>query len=104
MQIKERLKMTWDRQKIYADKRRKPLEFNVDDRVLLKFYASNLKKYLADTDLQVCLDEIKIDDKLYFIEEPVEIVDKDVKKLKQTWIPLVKVRWNSWQGSEFNWE
>ncbi|GKD14116.1 hypothetical protein Tco_1198523, partial [Tanacetum coccineum] len=129
MQIKERLKTARYHQKSYADKRRKPLEFNVGDRVLLKvspwkgvvrfgkngklalryvglfeivervglvayrlrlpqelsciydtFHVSNLKKCLADSDLQVPLEEIKIDDKLYFIEEPVEIVDRQVKK------------------------
>nr|GEU70563.1 hypothetical protein [Tanacetum cinerariifolium] len=85
VQIKEMLKTTRSRQKSYADKRRKPLEFKVKDRVLLK-------KYLADSDLQVPLEEIKIDDKLYFVEEPVEIVDKQVKKLKRSWIPIVKVR------------
>ncbi|GJX56579.1 hypothetical protein Tco_0286476, partial [Tanacetum coccineum] len=153
MQIKERLKTARDRQKSYADKRRKPLEFNVGDRVLLKvspwkgvvrfgkkgklapqyvgpfeivervgpvayrlrlpqklscihdtFNVSNLKKCLTDSDLQVPLEEIKIDDKLYFIEEHVEIVNKEVKKLKRSWIPLVKVRWNSRRGAEFTWE
>ncbi|GJS82975.1 putative reverse transcriptase domain-containing protein [Tanacetum coccineum] len=58
-------------------------------------------KCLADTDLQVPLEEIKIDDKLYFIKEPFEIMDREVKKLKQSWIPLVKVDWNSKQGAEF---
>nr|GFA25034.1 putative reverse transcriptase domain-containing protein [Tanacetum cinerariifolium] len=67
----------------YADKRCKPIEFKVGD------------------DLQVPLEEIKIDDKLYFIEEPVEIVDREVKMFKRSWIPIVKVRWNSRQGAEF---
>ncbi|GKD95905.1 hypothetical protein Tco_1379802, partial [Tanacetum coccineum] len=75
-------------QKSYADKRRKPLEFKVGDRVLLK----------------VPLDEIKIDENLRFVEEPIEIVERDVKKLKQRRIPLVKVRWNSRQGAEYTWE
>ncbi|GKB93391.1 putative reverse transcriptase domain-containing protein [Tanacetum coccineum] len=61
------------------------------------------KGKLAPQDRRVPLEEIKID-KLYFIEEPVEIVDREVKKLKRSWIPLVKVRWNSRQGAEFNWE
>nr|GEY99113.1 putative reverse transcriptase domain-containing protein [Tanacetum cinerariifolium] len=127
MQIKERLKMARDRQKSYADKRRKPLEFKVGNRVLLKvspwkgvvrfgkkgklmpwyvgpfdimecvgsmayrlrlpqelsyihdvFHVSNLKKCLADSDLQMPLEEIKVDDKLYFVEELVEIVDRQV--------------------------
>ncbi|GJY24628.1 putative reverse transcriptase domain-containing protein [Tanacetum coccineum] len=70
------------------DKRRKPLEFKVGDRVLLK----------------VPLDEIEIDENLCFVEEPIEIVEHDVKKLKQRRIPLVKVRWNSRQGAEYTWE
>ncbi|GJV56580.1 putative reverse transcriptase domain-containing protein [Tanacetum coccineum] len=153
MQIKERLKTTRDHQNSYADKRRKPLEFEVEDRVLLKispwkgvvrfgkngklalryvgpfeiaervgpvayclrlpqelscvhdvFHVLNLNKCLADSDLQVPLEEIRIDDKLYFVEEPVEIMDRQVKKLKRSWIPIVKVGWDSQQGAEFTWE
>nr|GEX62863.1 putative reverse transcriptase domain-containing protein [Tanacetum cinerariifolium] len=48
------------------------------------FHVSNLKKYLTDSDLQVPLEEIKVDDKLYFVEEPVKIVDRQVKKLKRS--------------------
>ncbi|GJX84696.1 putative reverse transcriptase domain-containing protein [Tanacetum coccineum] len=113
VQIKERLKTARSRQKSYADKRRKPLEFQVGDRVLLKvspwkgvlpqelscvhdtFYVSNLKKCLAEPDVQVPLDEIEIDENLRFVEEPIKIVERDVKKLKRRRIPLVKVRWNS---------
>nr|GFC06998.1 reverse transcriptase domain-containing protein [Tanacetum cinerariifolium] len=99
--------MTRDHQKSYVDKRRKPLEFKVLDRpfeivervgpvayhlrlpqelscIHDTFHVSNFKKCLVDTDLQVPLEEIKIDDKLYFVEEPVEVVDMDVKKLKQS--------------------
>ncbi|GKA77097.1 putative reverse transcriptase domain-containing protein [Tanacetum coccineum] len=153
VQIKERLKTARSRQKIYADKRRKPLEFQVGDRVLLKvspwkgvvrfgkkgklapryvgpfeivehvgpvayrlklpqelscvydtFHVSNLKKCLAEPDVQVPLDEIEIDENLRFVEEPIEIVERDVKKLKRRRIPLVKVRWNSRQGAEYTWE
>nr|GEY10494.1 putative reverse transcriptase domain-containing protein [Tanacetum cinerariifolium] len=68
------------------------------------FHVSNLKKCIADTDLQVPLEEIKVDDKLYFVEEPVEIVDRQVKKLKRSWILIVKVRWDSRRGAEFTWE
>ncbi|GKF83016.1 hypothetical protein Tco_0244672, partial [Tanacetum coccineum] len=113
------------RQKSYANKRRKPLEFKVRDRVLLKrvgpvayrlklpqelscvhdtFHVSNLKKCLAEPDVQVPLDEIEIDENLRFVEEPIEIVERDVKKLKQRKIPLVKVCWNSRQGTEYTWE
>nr|GEV19645.1 putative reverse transcriptase domain-containing protein [Tanacetum cinerariifolium] len=153
MQIKERLKTARDFQKSYADKRRKPLESNVGDHVLLKaspwkgvvrfgkkeklapryvgpfkivkyvgpvayrlklpqelsciydtFHVSNLKKCLAEQDIQVPLEEIKIDDNLRFVKEPIKIVARDVKKLKRRRIHLVKVRWNSRQGAEFTWE
>ncbi|GJV51425.1 putative reverse transcriptase domain-containing protein, partial [Tanacetum coccineum] len=152
-QIKERLKTARSRQKSYADKRCKPLELKVGDRVLLKvspwkgvvqfgkkgklapryvgpfeivecvgpvayrlklpqelscvhdtFHVSNLKKCLAEPDVQVPLDEIEIDENLRFVEEPIEIVERDVKKLKRRRIPLVKVRWNSRQGAEYTWE
>ncbi|GJY41679.1 reverse transcriptase domain-containing protein [Tanacetum coccineum] len=142
IQIKERLKTARSRQKSYADKRRKPLEFKVGDRVLLKvsswkgvvrfgkkgklapwyvgpfeivecvgplayrlklsqelscihdtFHVSNLKKCLAEPDVQVPLEEIVI-----------EIVERGVKKLKQRRIILVKVRWNSRQEAEYTWE
>ncbi|GJX70842.1 putative reverse transcriptase domain-containing protein [Tanacetum coccineum] len=67
------------------------------------FHVSNLKKCLAEPDVQVPLDEIEIDENLRFVEEPIEIVERDVKNLKQRRIPLVKVRWNSRQG-EYTWE
>nr|GEW28726.1 putative reverse transcriptase domain-containing protein [Tanacetum cinerariifolium] len=151
--IKEKLKAVRDRQKIYADKRRKPLEFEVGDQVLLKvspgkgvvrfgkngklapryvgpfeilerigllahrfrlleelnsvhdtFYVSKLKKCLVDANLHVPLDEIKVDKTLRFIEEPVEIMYREIKKLKRKKIALVKVRWNSKRGLEFTWE
>nr|GEW25303.1 putative reverse transcriptase domain-containing protein [Tanacetum cinerariifolium] len=152
-QIKDRLKALRDRQKSYADKRRKPLEFSVGDYVLLKvspwkgvvrfrkkrklaprfvgpfeiikkvgpvayrldflkelnnvhdtFHVSNLKKCLVDPTLQVHLDEIRVDAKLNFMEEPVEILERDFKKLKRSKIAIVKVRWNSKRGFEFTWE
>ncbi|GKE47410.1 putative reverse transcriptase domain-containing protein [Tanacetum coccineum] len=71
VQIKERLKTARSRQKSYADKRRKPLEFKVGDWVLLKC--------LAESDVQVPLKEIKIDENLRFVEEPIEIMERDVK-------------------------
>ncbi|GJR68169.1 putative reverse transcriptase domain-containing protein [Tanacetum coccineum] len=152
-QIKDRLKAARDRQKSYADKRRKPLEFSVGDYVLLKvspwkgvvrfgkkgklaprfvgpfeiiekvgpvayrldlpeelsgvhdtFHVSNLKKCLADPTLKVPLDEIRVDAKLNFVEEPVEILEREFKKLKRSRIAIVKVRWNSKCGPEFTWE
>ncbi|GKE65863.1 hypothetical protein Tco_1520024, partial [Tanacetum coccineum] len=133
VQIKSRIQAARDRQKSYAVVRRKPLEFQVGDKVMLKvspwkgvicfgkrgkqnpryigpfkiiikvrsiayrlelpeqssrvhstFHVSNLKKCLADETLAIPLDEIQIDDKLHFIEEPVEIMDREVKRLKQT--------------------
>ncbi|GKF43655.1 hypothetical protein Tco_0130207, partial [Tanacetum coccineum] len=68
------------------------------------FHVSNLKKCLAESDVQVPLEEIEIDENLRFVEEPIEIVERDVKKLKRRRIPLVKVRWNSRQGPEFTWD
>ncbi|GJY00751.1 putative reverse transcriptase domain-containing protein [Tanacetum coccineum] len=153
VQIKQRIQAARDRQKSYADVRRKPLEFQVGDRVMLKvspwkgvirfgkrgklnpryirpfkvlakvgtvayrlelpqqlsrvhstFHVSNLKKCLSDEPLAIPLDEIHIDDKLYFVEEPVEIMDREVKRLKQSRIPIIKVRWNSRRGPGFSWE
>ncbi|GJR83060.1 putative reverse transcriptase domain-containing protein [Tanacetum coccineum] len=146
-QIKDRLKVARDRQKSYADKRRKPLEFSVGDYVLLKlspwkgvvcfgkkgklaprfvgpfeiiekvgpvayqldlleefnglhdtFHVSNLKKCLANPTLQVPLDEIQIDAKLNFLEEPVEILEREFKKLKRSRIGIVNLQWNSKRG------
>ncbi|GJW34111.1 putative reverse transcriptase domain-containing protein [Tanacetum coccineum] len=73
-------------------------------RVHSTFYVLNLKKCMADEPLAIPLDEIQIDDKLHFIEEPVEIMDREVKHLKQSHILIVKVRWNSKRGPEFTWE
>ncbi|GJX68298.1 putative reverse transcriptase domain-containing protein [Tanacetum coccineum] len=151
--IKERLQTARDLQKSYADNRRKPLEFVVGDRVMLKvspwkgvvhfgrkgklapryvgpfeilerissvayqlrlpeelscvhdtFHVSNLKKCLADASLHVSLNEIKVDKTLRFIEELVEIMDREIKSLKHSKISLVKVRWNSKHSPEFTWE
>ncbi|GKB70621.1 hypothetical protein Tco_0932033, partial [Tanacetum coccineum] len=121
VQIKSRIQAARDRQKSYANIRRKPLEFQVGDRVMLKespwkgviqklsrvhstFHVSKLKKCLADEPLAIPLDEIQVDDKLHFIEEPVEIMDREVKRLKQSRILIVKVCWNSRRGPEFTWE
>ncbi|GKC76346.1 putative reverse transcriptase domain-containing protein [Tanacetum coccineum] len=150
VQIMQRIQAASDRQKSYANVRRKPLEFQVGNRVMLKvspwkgdvrfgkwgklnpryigpfkvlakvgtvayrlelpqqlsrvhstFHVSNLKKCLSDEPLAVPLDEIHIDDKLRFVEELVEIMDREVKRLKQSHIPIIKVRWNSRRGPEF---
>ncbi|GJS16177.1 putative reverse transcriptase domain-containing protein [Tanacetum coccineum] len=151
-EIKDRLKVACDRQKSYADKRRKPLEFSVGDYVLLKVspwkgvvhfgkkgklaprfvgpfeiikkvgpvayrldlpeelngvlkvHVSNLKKCLADPTLQVPSDEIRVYAKLKFMEEPVEILEREFKKVKRSRIAIVKVRWNPKRGLEFTWE
>ncbi|GKA68887.1 putative reverse transcriptase domain-containing protein [Tanacetum coccineum] len=68
------------------------------------FHVSNLKKCLVDPTLQVPLDEIQVDAKLNFVEEPVEILERDFKKLKRSRIFIVKVRWNSKRCPEFTWE
>nr|GEW00481.1 putative reverse transcriptase domain-containing protein [Tanacetum cinerariifolium] len=68
------------------------------------FHVSNLKKCLADENLVIPLEEIQLDDKLHYIEEPGEIMDREVKQLKQSRIPIVNVRWNSRHGPEYTWE
>ncbi|GJS60769.1 reverse transcriptase domain-containing protein [Tanacetum coccineum] len=68
------------------------------------FHMLNLKKCLADASLHVSLDEIKVDKTLRFVEEPIEIMDREIKSLKRSKISLVKVRWNSKRGPEFTWE
>ncbi|GKB44889.1 hypothetical protein Tco_0889831 [Tanacetum coccineum] len=68
------------------------------------FHVSNLKKCLAEGDIVVPIDEIQLDDKLHMIKEPVEIIDRKVKRLKQSRIPIVKVCWNSQRHPEFTWE
>ncbi|GJQ94352.1 putative reverse transcriptase domain-containing protein [Tanacetum coccineum] len=68
------------------------------------FHVSNLKKCYADEPLAVTSDGLHFDDKLQFVEEPIEIMDREVKRLKRSRIPLVKVRWNSRRGPEFTWE
>ncbi|GJZ54741.1 putative reverse transcriptase domain-containing protein [Tanacetum coccineum] len=73
-------------------------------RVHNTFHVSNLKKCYADEPLAVSLDGLHFDDKLHFMEEPVEIMDQEVKQLKQSRIPIVKIRWNSRRGHEFKWE
>ncbi|GJT03278.1 putative reverse transcriptase domain-containing protein [Tanacetum coccineum] len=73
-------------------------------RVHNTFHVSNLKKCYADEPLAVPLDGLHFDDKLHFVEEPVEIMDREVKRLKQSRIPIIKVRWNSRRGPEFTWE
>ncbi|GJS18512.1 putative reverse transcriptase domain-containing protein [Tanacetum coccineum] len=95
--IKEKLKVARDHQKSYADIRRKPLEFEVGDHVLLKVspwkgvICVGKMKCLADASLHVPLDEIKVDKTLHFVEEPLEIIDREVKRLKCSRIVVVMV-------------
>nr|GEY42096.1 putative reverse transcriptase domain-containing protein [Tanacetum cinerariifolium] len=65
------------------------------------FYISNLKKCLSDESLIIPMKELKLDDKLNFVEEPVEIIDREIKQLRQSRIPIIKVRWNSKRGPEY---
>ncbi|GJW10048.1 putative reverse transcriptase domain-containing protein [Tanacetum coccineum] len=124
--FKQRLQVAKDRQRSYANVRRKPLEFLVGDRVMLKvsprkvayklelpeelsivhntFHISNLKKYLSNESLVIPMKKLRLDDKLNFVEEPVEIMDREVKQLKQSRIHIIKVKWNSKRGPEFTWE
>ncbi|GJZ74818.1 putative reverse transcriptase domain-containing protein [Tanacetum coccineum] len=128
--IKQRIQAAQDRQKSYTDLKRKPMEFEVGDRVMLKvlpwkrvvrfavnflyrkelsrvhhtFHVSNLKKCYADEPLVMSLEGIHVDDKLQFVEEPIEIMEREIKRLKRSRIPLVKVHWNSRRGPEFTWE
>ncbi|GKF75248.1 hypothetical protein Tco_0224692, partial [Tanacetum coccineum] len=73
-------------------------------RVHNMFHVSNLKKCYVDEPIAVPLDGLHIDDKLHFVKEPVKIMDREVKRLNQSRIPIVKVRWNSRRGPEFTWE
>ncbi|KAD4888293.1 hypothetical protein E3N88_20366 [Mikania micrantha] len=153
IRIRENLTTARSRQKSYADKRRKPVEFQVNDMVLLKvspwkgvvrfgkkgklapryvgpfkvlerigkmayrlelphelsnvhptFHVSNLKKCLADENLHIPLDEVRIDESMHFIEKPMKIVDREVKKLKNKSIPIVLVKWDSKRGPKLTWE
>nr|GEV09612.1 putative reverse transcriptase domain-containing protein [Tanacetum cinerariifolium] len=62
------------------------------------------QKYLSDEPLAISLDEVHIDDKLRFVKEPLEVMDREVKRLKQSCIPIIKVQWNFRRGLEFTWE
>ncbi|GKD65300.1 hypothetical protein Tco_1307408 [Tanacetum coccineum] len=68
------------------------------------FHVSNLKKCLFDESFAISMKELRLDDKLNFVEEPVEIMDREVKQLKQSRIPIIKVRWNSKRRPRFTWE
>ncbi|GJV84120.1 putative reverse transcriptase domain-containing protein [Tanacetum coccineum] len=95
VQIKSRIQAARDRQKSYADLKRKMMDFQVGDRVMLKVSPWKGVKCLSDESLVIPLDGLRIDDKLHFVEEPVEIMDREIKKLKRSRIPIIKDRWNS---------
>nr|GEX39007.1 putative reverse transcriptase domain-containing protein [Tanacetum cinerariifolium] len=120
--IKQRIQTTRDRQKSYTDLKRKPMEFQVRDKVVLKVspwkgvvrfgkqwklnpgYIRPFKKCYSDDPLVVPLEGLQVDDKLHFVEEPVEVMDHEVKQLRRSRVPIVKIRWNSRRGPEFTWE
>ncbi|GJR80133.1 hypothetical protein Tco_0150918 [Tanacetum coccineum] len=77
---------------------------DVLSRVHNTFHVSNLKKCYSDDPLTVPLDRLHVDDKLQFVKEPVEIMDREVKQLRHSHVPIVKVRWDSKRGPEFTWE
>ncbi|GKD24124.1 hypothetical protein Tco_1225827, partial [Tanacetum coccineum] len=68
------------------------------------FHISNLKKCLSDESLVIPMKELRLYDKLNFVKEPVKIIGREVKQLKQSRILIVRVRWNSKRGPEFTWE
>ncbi|GJU53702.1 putative reverse transcriptase domain-containing protein [Tanacetum coccineum] len=117
VQIKSRIQAVHDRQKSYANIRRKPMVIKRVKTVAYKlklpqqlsrvhntFHVSNLKKCLSNESLVILLEELCVDDKLHFMEEPVEVMDREIKQLKRSRIPIIKVRWNSKRGPEFTWE
>ncbi|GKA27749.1 hypothetical protein Tco_0713917 [Tanacetum coccineum] len=110
IQIKQIIQATHDQQKSYADfKAVRAVAYKLElpqelSRVHNTFHVSNLKKCYADEPLAIPLDGLHIDDKLHYVEELVEIMDHEVKRLKQSRIPIVKVQWNSKRGLEFTWE
>ncbi|GJU54810.1 putative reverse transcriptase domain-containing protein [Tanacetum coccineum] len=101
---------------LYGQKCRSPILKRVDpvayklelpkelSNVNSTFHVSNLKKCISDKSLVIPMKELRLDDKLNFVEEPIEIIDREVKQLRQSRIPIVKVRWNSKRGPEFTWE
>ncbi|GKD41888.1 putative reverse transcriptase domain-containing protein [Tanacetum coccineum] len=100
MQIRQRLQAVRDLQRM-AYKLELPEELS---NVHNTFHVSNLKKCLSDESLIIPMKELQLNDKLNFVEESVEIMDREVKQLKRSRIPIVKVRWNSKIGPKFTWE
>nr|GEV27980.1 putative ribonuclease H-like domain-containing protein [Tanacetum cinerariifolium] len=82
----------------------KDLKLKEFDKIQDIFDRAFRRKIMADVNFHIPLEGIKIDNKLHFVEEPTEIMDHEVKKLKKSWIPIVKVCWNSQRGPEISWE
>ncbi|KAI3810962.1 hypothetical protein L1987_20656 [Smallanthus sonchifolius] len=101
IQIKQRLKAAQDRQKSYADKRRRPLEFQDIHNM---FHVSYLRKCLADPDQAISLEDIHVNDKLHFTEQPVRILGTQDRKLRKKTIPMVLVQWQGRKGADKTWE
>ncbi|GKE84270.1 putative reverse transcriptase domain-containing protein [Tanacetum coccineum] len=99
-QIRQRLQATRDRQRMAYKLELAEELSNVHNT----FHISNLKKCLSDESLVIPMKELRLDDKLNFVEEPVKIMDREVKQLKQSRIPIIKVIWNSKTGPKFTWE
>ncbi|GKD62950.1 putative reverse transcriptase domain-containing protein, partial [Tanacetum coccineum] len=68
------------------------------------FHISNFKKCLSDESLIIPMKELQLDDKLNFVKEPMEVMDREIKQLKRSRIPIVKVQWNFKRGPEFTWK
>ncbi|GJU30781.1 putative reverse transcriptase domain-containing protein [Tanacetum coccineum] len=100
VQIKQRIQAARDRQKSYADLKRKPMEFQIGDKVMLKVSAwKGVVRFGKRGKLNP-----RYVGPFKFVEEPVEIVDREVKRLRKSRVPIVKVQWNSRRGPEFTWE
>ncbi|GJU00892.1 putative reverse transcriptase domain-containing protein [Tanacetum coccineum] len=126
IQVKQRMQAARDRQKSYADLKHKPMEFEVGDKVIAQVSLGEgvvrfgkrgklnprfvgpfkIIKRVGDVAYKLELPEelSRVHNTFHFVEEPIEITDREVKQLKRSRIPLVKVRWNSKRGPEFTWE
>nr|GEV86256.1 putative reverse transcriptase domain-containing protein [Tanacetum cinerariifolium] len=122
VQIKSRIQVAHDQKKSYTDLKHKPMDFQVGYRVMLNVspwkgvvrfgkrgklnprYIGPFKKCLSDESLVISLEELRVDDKLHFVEEPVEVMDREIKQMQRSRIPIIMVKWNSKRGPEFTWE
>nr|GFA36086.1 hypothetical protein [Tanacetum cinerariifolium] len=104
--IRERLKEAQDRWKSYTNKRRRPIEFNVRDFVMLKVspWKGVMRKCLTDESSMIALDEVDISPKLTFQEEPIAILGRKSRQLRNKEILLVKLEWKHQKGTSIRWE